>query len=146
MELKIRYGSSSHDASNMTSYNKFAEIHALEDLTDPNYDSSPEFVVPTAREQASQLRSTRQQLNVIRHELLVSLRTVNMVEKELVDGEWMTWLSDELYKCDLAAQYLVTNSNEELEKRVQDIGVLKNYCDDCNRVWGNVKEKFTALV
>lgn len=132
-------------ATNLTSYNKFAEIHALYDLTDPNYDSSPEFVVPTAREKASKLRSIRQQLSVIRHELLVSLRTVNMVEKDLVEGEWLTWLGEELYKCDAAAQHLVTIPDEELEKRLQDIANLRNYCDDCNRVWGTVKERFTAL-
>jgi hypothetical protein len=129
----------------LVSYDKFAEIHALYDLTDRNYDSSPEFVVPIAREKASHLRSKRQQLSVIRHELLVSLHTVNKVEKELVDGEWMTWLVDEMYKCDVAAQYIVTVSDDDLEKRMQDIGKLKNYCEDCNRVWGNLKERFTAL-
>ena len=131
--------------TNLTSYNKFAEIHALSDLTDPNYHSSPEFLVPKASEKASKLRSARQQLSVTRHELLVSLRTVNMVEKELVDGEWLTWLSDELYKCDAAAQHLATISDEKLEKRMQDVANLRNYCDDCNRVWGTVKERFTAL-
>ena len=68
-----------------------------------------------------------------------------MVEKDLIDGEWMIWLDDELYKCDAAAQYLATLSDEELEKRMQDVTMLRSYCDDCSRVWRNVKERFTTL-
>jgi hypothetical protein len=81
----------------------------------------------------------------MRHNFLVSLRTVNNVEKELVDGEWMIWLSEELHRCDAVAQFLATASEAELEKRVSDIERLKDYCGDCNRVWGNVRERFMAL-
>ncbi len=76
---------------------------------------------------------------------MVSLRTVNVVEKDLVDGEWMIWLDDELYKCNAAAQYLASISDEELGKKMQDVTALKSYCEDCSRVWGNVKERFTTL-
>lgn len=76
---------------------------------------------------------------------MVSLRTVNVVEKDLVDGEWMIWLDDELYKCEAAAQYLATVSDEELGKRMHDVTVLKSYCEDCSRVWANVKERFKTL-
>jgi hypothetical protein len=99
----------------------------------------------TSRQKASRLRSTRQDLNVMRHNLLVSLRTVNNVEKELVDGEWMIWLSNELHQCDGVAQLLASASEEELEKRAADIAKLKDYCGDCDRVWGNVRERFMAL-
>lgn len=129
----------------MTSYNKFAENYALNDLTDPNYDNAPEFTAPAARIKTSQLRSRRQQINVMRHELLVSLRSVNLVEKDLVEGEWMTWLGEELYRCDRAAQLLTEIPAAELEKRIEDLAKFKDYCADCNKVWGNVKERFTSL-
>ena len=102
-------------------------------------------MAPAARKKASELRSHRQQINVMRHELLVSLRSVNVVEKELVEGEWMIWLGEELYRCDRAAQLLTEVPKEELEKRIDDLAKFKDYCGDCNNVWGNVKERFTAL-
>ena len=102
-------------------------------------------MTPAAHQKAAELRYRRQQLNVMRHELLVSLRSVNIVEKEIVEGEWMTWLGEELYRCDRAAQLLTEIPTDELEKRIEDLAKFKNYCGDCNRVWGDVKERFTAL-
>jgi hypothetical protein len=130
--------------SDLGSYTKFTEFYSLTDLGDSNYDNAPEFLAPT-RKKASELRSRRQQLNVLRHELLVSLRSVNTVEKGLVEGEWMTWLGDELYRCDRAAQLLAQTSDEGLETRMEHVARLRDYCGDCNRVWGHVKEQFTAL-
>jgi hypothetical protein len=130
--------------SDLGSYTKFREFYSLSDLGDSNYDNAPEFLAPTRRK-ASELRSRRQQLNVLRHELLVSLWSVNTVEKGLVEGEWMTWLGDELYRCDRAAQLLAQASDEGLETRKEDVAKLRDYCGDCNRVWGHLKEQFTAL-
>jgi hypothetical protein len=102
-------------------------------------------MAPAARQKAADLRSRRQQLNVLRHELLVSLRSVNTVEKELVEGEWMTWLGEELYRCDCAAQLLPEIPTDQLQTRIEDLAKFKGYCRDCNRVWENVKEQFAAL-
>jgi hypothetical protein len=137
-------GNCSNCSTDQYSYNKFAEFYSLSNLGDPNYDSAPEFLAPT-RKKAADLRSHRQHLNVRRHELLVSLRSVNTVEKGLVEGEWMTWLGDELYRCDRAAQLLAQTPDEGLETRKDDIAKLRDYCGDCNKVWGNVKEQFSAL-
>ena len=130
--------------SNVCSYRKFTEYYGLNDLGDSNYDSAPEFLAPT-RKKASELRSRRQQLSILRHELLVSLRHVNTAEKGLVEGEWMTWLGDELYRCDRAAQLLAQTSDEGLETRKEDIAKLRNYCVDCERVSAHLKTQFTAL-
>jgi hypothetical protein len=102
-------------------------------------------MAPAARQKAAALRSRRQQLNVMRHELLVSLRSVNIVEKQTVEGEWMTWLGEELYRCDRTAQLLSEIPIDELEKRIEDLAKFKDYCGDCNRVWGDVKKQFAAL-
>jgi len=82
---------------------------------------------------------------VLRHELLVSLRSVNLVERELVQGEWMTWLGEELYRCDLATRLVADAPDEELKARTEDIIKIKDYCEDCQLVWANLKEGFTAL-
>lgn len=102
-------------------------------------------MAPVARQKAAALRSRRQQLNVMRHELLVSLRSVNIVEKEIIEGQWMIWLGEELYRCDRAAQLLNEIPIDELEKRIEALAKLKDYCGDCNRVWEDVKGRFTAL-
>ena len=102
-------------------------------------------MAPAARQKAAELRSRRQQLNIMRHELLVSLRSVNIVEKEIVEEEWMTWLGEELYRCDRTAQLLAEIPTNELEKRIDDLAKLKDYCRDCNTVWGDIKERFMAL-
>ena len=124
---------------------KFAEIHALSDLTDSNYDTAPEFIVPVARQRAAQLRSTRQHLARMRHELLVSLRVINTVEKEVVDSEWMNWLGEEMYRCDRAVHILANTSDSDLKRRSEDIVKLREYCTDCSQIWGDVRTRFKEL-
>ena len=82
---------------------------------------------------------------MLRHELLVSLRSVNLIERELVQGEWMTWLGEELYRCDLATRLVADSSDEELKARTEDIAKIKDYCYDCQLVWADLKEGFRAL-
>jgi hypothetical protein len=131
--------------SNGISYNKFNELYALDDLADSNYDDAPEYATPINRQKASQLRFRRQQINVMRHELLVSLRSVNTIERDLVESEWMTWLGEELFRCDHTAQLLTEIPMEELEARIDDLAKFKEYCGDCNRVWKRVRERFSTL-
>lgn len=131
--------------SNWHSYMKFTELYALNDLADSNYDDSPEYTTPIHRQKALELRSRRQQINAMRHELLVSLRSVNAIERELVEGEWMTWLGEELFRCDSAAQILTEIPREELEARMDDLVKFKEYCWDCNVVWEKVKGRFSTL-
>jgi len=57
----------------------------------------------------------------------------------------MTWLGDELYRCDRAAQLLAQTSDEGLESKKEVIEKLRDYCGDCNRVWIHLKEQFAAL-
>jgi hypothetical protein len=81
----------------------------------------------------------------MRHEFLISLRSVNAAERELIEEEWLTWLGDELYRCDRVAHLLARMPTEEVEERIDNIVKLREYCGDCSKVWGNVKERFTAL-
>jgi hypothetical protein len=125
------------------SYEKFAELYALDDLADSNYDTSPQYTAPIARQKASKLRTARQQLGTMRHQFLASLSAVNAVEKELVEAEWTNWLSEELYQCDRAAQLLSRSSEEVLSEKAESISKIREYCANCNDVWETVKERFT---
>lgn len=44
-------------------------------------------------------QQTRERLGMYRHNLLVALRVVNSIEKEVVQNEWERWLREELRRC-----------------------------------------------
>lgn len=57
--------------------------------------------LPTASEgTARRLRRTRQRLGSYRHDLIVAMRIVNGVEREVIQSEWENWLADENHKCE----------------------------------------------
>lgn len=49
---------------------------------------------------ARRLRRTRQRLGAYRHDLLVAMRVVNSIEKEMIQSEWENWLADENLRCE----------------------------------------------
>lgn len=71
--------------------------------------SSP-LTSPTSRATARRLRNTRQKLGTYRHDLLVAMRLVNKVEREMVRSEWENWLLDENLRCDQVGDILRTSS------------------------------------
>ena len=44
-------------------------------------------------------QQTRERLGAYRHNLLVALRVVNKIEKEVIQNEWERWLREELRRC-----------------------------------------------
>lgn len=48
---------------------------------------------------ARRLRRTRQHLGSYRHELMIAIRVVNSVEREMIMAEWENWLLDENQQC-----------------------------------------------
>ncbi|KAJ5551594.1 hypothetical protein N7535_000461 [Penicillium sp. DV-2018c] len=44
-------------------------------------------------------QQTRERLGMYRHNLLVALRVVNSIEKEVVEAEWQRWLREEVRRC-----------------------------------------------
>ncbi len=57
------------------------------------------FSEAATRSTAQRLRRTRQHLGTYRHDLLVAMRVVNSVEREMVRAEWENWLLDENTRC-----------------------------------------------
>lgn len=53
----------------------------------------------STRSTARRLRRTRQNLGTYRHGLLVGMRVVNSVEREMLSAEWENWLLDESARC-----------------------------------------------
>lgn len=57
------------------------------------------FLETATRSTAKRLRRTRQHLGSYRHNLVVAMRMVNNVEKEMLQAEWENWLLDENTRC-----------------------------------------------
>jgi hypothetical protein len=117
----------------------------MTDLSDHNYDLSPDYFIPPAREKAMELRSARQRLNVKRNDLLVSLHVVNSIETELIRAEWMNWLLEESFMCDEVGKALAEEPEEVVNERMHDLVVLGEYCADCRRVWEYTRGRLTEM-
>jgi hypothetical protein len=74
------------------------------------------------------LHRTRQNLGSHRHDLLVALRVVNRIEKEVVEAEYEHWLMDETHKCERVGA-MIEGSSKGKEKEVEEW--VKGYCGDC---------------
>lgn len=61
---------------------------------------------------ARRLRRVRQRMGAYRHDLLVALRVVNTVEREMVQSEWEGWLAGETRRCELAKEMLARYDGE----------------------------------
>lgn len=59
---------------------------------------------------ARRLRRTRQRLGSYRHDLLVAMRVVNSIEKEMIQSEWENWLADENLRCEQVKMMLTDRS------------------------------------
>lgn len=60
---------------------------------------------------ARRLRRTRQRLGSYRHDLLVAMRVVNNIEKEMIQSEWENWLADENLRCEQVKMMLSDKSS-----------------------------------
>ncbi|KAG5296957.1 transcription factor SipA3 [Histoplasma ohiense] len=90
------------DISNPGScFSTFRESNAL------GFSDMPRIITPSetntkdsrAKVARLQLQRTRERLGIYRHNLLVALRVVNRIEKEVVQAEWERWLQQETQKC-----------------------------------------------
>jgi hypothetical protein len=90
------------------------------------------------------LHRTRQNLGSHRHDLLVALRVVNRIEKEVLEAEYENWLLDETQKCERVGLMLDEKKMKEKKegqrwgrkrkgkKDEEDAEVwIRGYCGDC---------------
>ncbi|KAK7531518.1 uncharacterized protein J3D65DRAFT_637853 [Phyllosticta citribraziliensis] len=101
-------------------------------------------IAPSARSTAMRLRRSRQNLAAYRHDLLVAMRLVNRVEREVLQAEWENWLLDENVRCRRVGEMIRRRmeglsgeaADNETEKEASE-GVRavrewwEEYCGDC---------------
>ncbi|RBR06935.1 uncharacterized protein FIESC28_10878 [Fusarium coffeatum] len=110
MMSKAIYFADLHEASgtnqalsfpdNSTCFSTFKDLLDTTDMDTPWEDAGASLSSPTSRATARRLRRTRQRLGTYRHDLLVAMRVVNSIEREMLQSEWENWLVDEKVLCD----------------------------------------------
>ncbi|TVY62301.1 putative PH domain-containing protein [Lachnellula suecica] len=80
-------------------YDQFREIANITDLDSPYQMAGAMFSETVTRSTARRLRRTRQHLGSYRHDLVVAMRVVNNIEREMMTAEWENWLLDENTRC-----------------------------------------------
>lgn len=87
------------------------------------------------------LHRTRQTLGTYRHDLLVAMRVVNRIEREVVQAEYEDWLMGENRRCSLLRDAISKNKTEHLGGRVDEVREWQGaYCESCGEEWGRVRE------
>ncbi|KAL8656109.1 MAG: hypothetical protein Q9226_002784 [Calogaya cf. arnoldii] len=90
--------------------------------------SSTEVNAPTIAEKAQvasrkgtsdRLGRSRRRLGSQRHDLLVALRVINSIEREMVDAEWEGWLEDENLKCKHVKTLMQQNQSTSFDQGSQ---------------------------
>ncbi|KAF8458342.1 hypothetical protein BGX38DRAFT_1265089 [Terfezia claveryi] len=127
-------------------YSKFRELASQAD-----YDSPTTYAVDgigyksaSTRRTALNLMKTRLNLGTYRHDLLVALRLVNSMERNILQSEWENWLVDEALKCSQASFMLKEKLDEEDGEGIEAVArSVKDYCRSCEverRQWVNGKQ------
>jgi hypothetical protein len=100
-----------------------------------------------ARIAARRIQQTRERLGMYRYNLLVALRVVNSIEKEVLQSEWERWLQQELRRCHQVEELLVaedahgkSRSDEDPTGRSVRAGLnddvrqwYEMYCSSCQK-------------
>ncbi|KAK5990263.1 putative PH domain-containing C19A8.02-like protein [Cladobotryum mycophilum] len=160
-DLEEAAGGNGHELSfpqNSTCFSTFKEI-----LDTTNMDSSWEeagatLTLAQSRSTARRLRKTRQRLGTYRHDLLVAMRVVNTIEREMLQSEWENWLTNERSLCDdlemmlqdggdrgkieeSATQKVMSSISEDRKKALETW--RDEYCGSCRSDYDSVMRERT---
>lgn len=139
-----------------SSYDTFRQIMNNTSLDSPYEEAGATLSSGNSKATARRLRRTRQRLGSYRHDLLVAMRVVNNIEKEMIQSEWENWLADENLRCEqvkmmlsdkssnvssskTAATVDVSDGKQKVlrpvdEKRTESLkGWHAEYCGSCRR-------------
>ncbi|ODA82828.1 hypothetical protein RJ55_01337 [Drechmeria coniospora] len=86
--------------ANSSCFSTYKNLMGSADVDAPWEDEGTTLTLPSSRSMARRLRRTRQRLGTYRHDLMVAMRVVNSVEREILQSEWENWLINEKSLCD----------------------------------------------
>ena len=94
----------------------------------------------SAKQTARRLKRSRKSIASHRHDLLVAMRVINTLDKEMLQAEWENWLFDENERCEELVELTTLDTDSEASTRAENIssGRGKNleewsitYCKSC---------------
>ncbi|KAF1983978.1 transcription factor SipA3 [Aulographum hederae CBS 113979] len=112
------------------------------DVIDDDDSMNPLLPLPvsSSRRMSQRLKRTRRNLAAQRHDLLVAMRVVNRVEREVLQAEWESWVLEESRKCgrvgELIKRKKVNETEVEMEHgkgRDELRRWWEGYCGGCER-------------
>ncbi|OAQ70452.1 transcription factor SipA3 [Pochonia chlamydosporia 170] len=106
---------------NSTCFNTYKSLMDTSEIDIPWDEAGATLSSPSSRASARRLRRTRQRLGSYRHDLMVAMRVVNSIEREMLQSEWENWLINEKSLCD------------DLELMLQDDGQGKSGAGDSSK-------------
>jgi len=106
-------------------YQKFRNVASAADLEDTLELENRGFVSRATESLARRIRIGRQRLGTHRNNLLVAMKVVNALEKELLTAEWGNWVVEETGRCRLAREMVEMGQDEEVRQWVRE------YCGSC---------------
>ena len=110
-------------------YNVFYDEH------DPEFIHSGSRQGPTA-----QVQQSRQKLGTQRHDLLVAVRVVNSIEKELVQAAWEQWVVDEHRRCQVVEAMMLGDTAQNFTDVGDDLkGWYDEYCTSCRNEYMKIR-------
>ncbi|KAL6713487.1 SNF1-interacting protein [Lecanora helva] len=126
LDLDSSPDNSGNNNNNNPCRNTFNTIMNLPSPFPPNTDktsySPPSTLSPPSLPQSASLhrfQKTRHHLGQKRHDLLVAMRVVNSIEREMVQAEWESWLAEEGMRCSMMEGIIHSKSREEGRKDQQ---------------------------
>lgn len=107
--------------ANSRSHDYFMNIANMTDMDSPYQLAGVPFSEKATKSTARRLRRTRQHLGSYRHDLIVAMRVVNNVEREMMKAEWENWLLDENARCRQAQALLQEDGGSAKGKGKQKV-------------------------
>jgi hypothetical protein len=150
-------------AENSTCFSAYKSLLGTTEIDIPWEEAGATLSSPFSRATARRLRRTRQRLGSYRHDLMVAMRVVNSLEKEMLRSEWENWLINEKSLCDDLEQALQDHDDAKPTKgrspkqnvmgsitgtrRKALEGWRDDYCGSCRRDFEAViKERVVSRV
>ena len=130
------------------SHDTFKSIMNLEDKDAHDESQQLSSMRPWQTPAARRLQRSREDLGLQRHDLLVAMRVVNSIEREMLQAEWENWLLEENIKCKHMGAMLSRNISDLLveksndgqhepngeSRRLEEVRAWQQqYCESCNK-------------
>lgn len=96
-------------------------ISSTTDLDRGPPSAAKTFSTVSTRATARRLHRTRQHLGAYRHDLLIAMRVVNNIEREMMHAEWENWLLDENTRCHQVGMMLREQQSTSSTKGAQRV-------------------------